>query len=59
VVEGVSQRMRAGLSSVLQSSFIEDSMVSDTVSLAEVVTACGGRHLSEKGLGSPLCFSRW
>jgi hypothetical protein len=48
VVEGVSQRKRDGLSSVLQSRYIVDALVSVTVSLAEVVTTGGGRRLSEE-----------
>jgi hypothetical protein len=57
VVEGVSQRMRAGLSSVLQSRYIIDAMVAATVSLAEVVTARGGRRLSEEEGWTLLCAS--
>ncbi len=41
MVEGVSQRKRAGLFSVLQSRYRVDAMVSAIVSLAEVVTARG------------------
>jgi hypothetical protein len=57
VVEGVSQRKRAGLSSVLQSRYRVDAMVSVTVSLAEVVTARGGRRLSEEEGWALLCAS--
>ncbi len=56
-MEGVSQRKRAGLSSVLQSRYIVDAMVSVTVSLAEVVTSRGGRCLSEEEGWALLCAS--
>jgi hypothetical protein len=57
VVEGVSQRKRAGLFSVLQSRYRVDAMVSTIVSLAEVVTARGGRRLSEEEGCALLCAS--
>ncbi len=47
MVEGASLRIRAGLSSELQSRYTVDAMVSAIVSLTEVVTARGGRCLSE------------
>jgi hypothetical protein len=56
-VEAVSQKKRAGLSSLLQSRYIVGGMVSDTVSLAEVVTARGGRRLSEDEGWALLCAS--
>ncbi len=52
MVEGVSQRKKAGVSSVLQSRYIVD-----TVSLVEVVTARGGRCLSEEEGWALLCAS--
>ncbi len=57
MVEGVSQRRKAGLFSVLQSRYKVDAMVSVTMSLAEVVTARGGRSLSEEEGWALLCAS--
>jgi hypothetical protein len=52
VVEGVSQRKKAGLSSVLQSRYRVDAMVSTTVSLAELVEGVSQRKRA--GLSSVL-----